>query len=138
MNANAWDVDDCKTIVDDRGRLLVIESDDVDIENFRRLYCIVFEKKGITRGHHAHKALQQVLVVINGAISIMLDDGRRRETFKITAESNARLKISKPAWREITALHDNTIIAVLADEPYHEDDYLRNYDDFIDYTRESS
>ena len=85
-----------------------------------------------------HKALQQVLVVLNGAISIMLDDGRRCETFKITAESNARLKISKPAWREITALHDNTIIAVLADETYHEDDYLRNYDDFIDYTRESS
>ena len=53
MIANAWDVDDCKTIVDDRGRLSVIESDDVDIENFKRLYCIVFAKKGITRGHHA-------------------------------------------------------------------------------------
>ena len=55
------------------------------IRHFERLYCIVFEQQGVTRGHHAHKALQQVLIVLNGAVSIMLDDGKRRETLEITA-----------------------------------------------------
>jgi len=138
MISEAWDVDDCKTILDDRGRLVVVESNELGIKHFERLYCIVFEQQGVTRGHHAHKALQQVLIVLNGAVSIMLDDGKRRETLEITAESNARLKISKPTWREITALQDNTILAVIADMPYREDDYLRNYDDFIAYTQKGS
>lgn len=120
---------------DDRGQLVAIEAmKDLPFE-VKRVYYIYDTLPGVRRGFHAHKCLQQILLCVNGSCNIHLDDGSN--TAEVTLNKpNVGLYISNDMWREMYDFTPGSVLLVLASEYYDEEDYIRNYDDFIKLVRE--
>lgn len=116
---------------DVEGYLSVIESmKDIPFE-VKRFYYIYGVPKMRKRGFHAHKKLEQYLFAINGKIRIYLDDGNVKESV-LLSKPNEGVFIHKGVWREMEFVEKNSILCVLASHHYEEDDYIRDYDQFLD------
>lgn len=102
----------------------------------KRLYYInnLIHHDQVMRGKHSHKKLQQVLFCINGSCTILLDDGsEKQEVILNTPHRGIYLGIR--LWHELYDFKNNCILLVLASDYYDEQDYIRNYDEFIEYIR---
>lgn len=120
---------------DERGRLVAVESiNDVPFE-IKRVYYITAADKDIRRGYHAHKKLKQVLICPRGSCTILLDDGFEK-TNVVLDKPNLGLVIDKVMWREMYNFSDDAVLLVLVSEFYTEDDYIRDYEEFLRYIRE--
>jgi dTDP-4-dehydrorhamnose 3,5-epimerase-like enzyme len=100
------------------------------IGTYDRVYFVYGAKKGTSRGHHAHKKLEQLLVCVYGSIEVTLFDGRH-ETVRILDNPTFSLSVGPMVWRTMRWLKDDSILFVLATEPYDETDYIRDYDIFL-------
>lgn len=94
-------------------------------------YFIVFDvpSKEI-RGEHAHKKLHQFLVCVKGTCAIVVDDGIRREEI-ILDRPNLGLHVPPLTWTTHYRYSPDAVLLVLASAPYENDDYIRNYDEFL-------
>ncbi|MFD3157168.1 sugar 3,4-ketoisomerase [Haloimpatiens sp. FM7330] len=121
-----------KKIKDKRGALIPIEeSRDIPFD-IRRIYYIFNVGKGVRRGYHTHKTLQQVLICINGSCKILLDDGKEKEIVFLN-ERNSGLFIGPNTWREMYDFTEDAVLLVLASNYYDEKDYIRDYCEFLKY-----
>jgi len=102
---------------------------------FKRVYYTYGVKEGIIRGHHAHKALEQLLICVYGAIEIMCDDGDKKE-YTVLDDPAKGQYVGKGIWRTMKWLKDDSVLLVLASEYYDESDYIRDYDEFIRLVKE--
>jgi dTDP-4-dehydrorhamnose 3,5-epimerase-like enzyme len=117
---------------DERGSLISLERGKNIPFTIKRIYYIFDTKKNVRRGYHAHKNLKQVLVCVSGSCKILLDDGSKKDMIKLDKPETA-LFIKGTIWREIYDFSSDCVLMVLADNFYDEEDYLRNYEDFLKY-----
>ncbi|MEY8468014.1 sugar 3,4-ketoisomerase [Faecalibaculum rodentium] len=119
---------------DSRGQLVAIE-EEINIPfNVKRVYFMYDTGPGVHRGFHAHKSLQQILFCVHGSCKILLDDGESRE-IAILDKPYEGLYIENDIWREMYDFTSDAVLMVLASEHYNEEDYIRDYDEFIKYKR---
>lgn len=129
-------VDDCRIIdirkySDTRGYLSVIESrEDIPFE-IKRIYYLYMVPEA-ARGAHAHKQLQQLMVATSGSVHVTLDDGVNKRTFVLDKPWKG-LHVVPGLWRDLDNFSGGTVCMVLASEHYAEEDYIRNYDEFLEY-----
>ena len=117
-------------VTDARGNLTAIESGrDISFE-IKRVYYIYDVPGGESRGAHAHKALEQVLVAISGSFTVNVDDGKEKKSFELN-RAYYGLYIPGMIWRNMDNFSTGAICLVLASDYYQESDYIRNYDEFI-------
>jgi dTDP-4-dehydrorhamnose 3,5-epimerase-like enzyme len=95
-----------------------------------RLYWIRNVPSGEQRGMHAHKSLRQIFLCLSGKVSIKFDDGNETVTFNLDSASNG-ITVEPGLWRELYAFSEDALVLVVCDQPYDEDDYIRNYDEFL-------
>ena len=133
MKKKSWIIEQSKVFCDDRGKLLVVESPSETQEAFQRMYCLHFNERGQTRGHHAHKNLIQKMIVLKGQVRVCVDNGVLKDEFILDENDNLVLKILPVTWRVLESLRKNCILAVLARDTYDETDYIRRYEDFQKY-----
>ena len=120
----------------DKGSLVFLEGcKDIPFE-VKRLYYIYGIENGIRRGFHAHKELNQALICIHGSCKIMLDDGTEKSAIVLNDPSEG-LFVGKLVWREMYDFSDDAVLLVLASSYYDEQDYIRDYNDFISYLETS-
>lgn len=120
---------------DERGLLVATEAlKDIPFE-IKRVYYITGADKNLRRGFHAHKELVQVLVCVKGSCYVMVDDGNEKKDV-LLSEPNEGLIVDKKIWHEMYDFSDDCVLLVLASDYYNEADYLRNYDDFMNYIKE--
>jgi dTDP-4-dehydrorhamnose 3,5-epimerase-like enzyme len=100
-----------------------------------RIYYLYDVPGGLSRGGHAHKELQQLVVALSGSFDITLDDGNAKRTFQLN-KPNIGLLIPSGLWRELNNFSSGSICLVLASELYTEEDYIRDYSIFIQYKKE--
>lgn len=118
---------------DKRGNLVSIEFG-LDIPFLpKRIYYIYGTQKNLSRGHHAHKSLDQYFVCISGSCELSLDSGTHKKLFVLN-KPNVGILVSGLIWREIHNLSEDCVLLVLASEHYDDADYIRNYDEFLSYT----
>lgn len=117
-------------VPDYRGNLTFVESGRHLPFTLQRVYYLYDVPSGAVRGGHAHKALEQVIIAISGSFDVHVDNGTSREKYSLN-RSHIGLYMGPMVWREIDNFSSNAICLVLASMPYEEDDYYRNYDDFI-------
>lgn len=114
---------------DHRGSLIAIE----EFENIpfpiKRVYYIFNTEKGVSRGFHAHKKLQQLAVCVTGECRMLLDNGKEREEVWLDSPTKGLL-IGDNTWREMHDFSSDCVLMVLASEPFNEIDYIRSYEDF--------
>ncbi|MGE4170327.1 MAG: FdtA/QdtA family cupin domain-containing protein [Candidatus Margulisiibacteriota bacterium] len=114
---------------DDSGQLIALESDTVPFD-IKRVYTIFNTQQGISRGFHAHKKLQQLVVCLKGSCQFLLDDGTQKGSFELN-QPYVGLLITPGIWREMHHFSPDCILMVLASQPYIEEDYIRDYDTFL-------
>lgn len=116
---------------DKRGQLVSLEEFRDIPFRIKRVYYMYDTTKGVVRGCHAHKSLQQILICIHGSCKIRLDNGREKKEILLEKPYEG-LYISNAVWREMFDFSSDAVLMVLASELYEESDYIRNYDDFLE------
>lgn len=115
---------------DDRGQLIALEEFNDIPFRVKRVYYMYDTGEGVRRGYHAHKCLEQILVCVHGSCKVHLDNGR--ETKEILLEKPYEgLYIPNNMWREMYDFSPDAVLMVFASEVYKEEDYIRDYDEFI-------
>lgn len=89
---------------------------------------------GEDRGAHAHKHCHQFLIAASGSFEVVLDDGINKRTVLLNRPFWG-LHVPPGIWASEQGFSSGSICLVLASEGYSEDDYIRNYDDFLEYRR---
>ncbi len=118
-----------RAIGDARGWLTPLEAGiDVPFE-IKRMYIIYGTQRGIDRGFHAHRDLEQVVVCVSGSCRFVVDDGRERADF-ILDKPNVGLYVGPMVWREMTNFSPDCVLVVLASKLYSQADYIRDYSEF--------
>jgi dTDP-4-dehydrorhamnose 3,5-epimerase-like enzyme len=120
---------DLPSLGDDRGGLVAIESSQSIPFEVKRLYYI-FNTSNKPRGFHAHIDLKQIAICVKGSCRFILDNGRIKEEIILNSPTQG-LCIESLTWREIYDFSEDCVLLVLASNHYDENDYIRNYQDFL-------
>lgn len=100
----------------------------------KRIYYIHNVPKNTQRGAHAHKTLKQLLFCPFGSIKILLDNGWEKEEVILDTPSMGLL-LDFCVWRDMIWLTENSVLCVAASAYYDEEDYIRDYDEFMEYVQ---
>lgn len=90
---------------------------------------------GESRGAHAHKHCHQFLIAASGSFEVVLDDGVNKRTVSLNRPFWG-LHVPPGIWAAEQGFSSGSICLVLASEGYSEDDYIRNYEDYLKYLEE--
>ena len=112
-----------------RGNLSVIENDTIPF-SIKRVYYLYDVPAGSERGGHAHKELQQFLVALSGSFDVVLNDGEEERIVTLNKPYEGLL-INPGIWRELQNFSSGSICLVVASDVYREDDYIRDFDEFM-------
>ena len=123
---------DLPKIADPRGNLTVAESMKNVPFDIKRVYWVYDVPGGECRGGHAHKKLKQMVIALSGSFHVTLDNGKQRETVLLNHPYQG-LVIETGTWRTLDDFSSGAVCMVLASELYEEEDYIRDYDEFIKY-----
>ncbi len=121
---------DLPSFGDDRGGLVAIESNRSIPFEIKRLYYIFNTSDNKPRGFHAHIDLKQIAVCVKGSCRFILDDGLHKEEVVLNSPTQG-LMIESLTWREMHDFSEDCVLLVLANGYYDEDDYIRDYDQFL-------
>lgn len=116
-------------IQDPRGNLTFIEGGHHLPFDIRRVYYLYDVPGGESRGGHAHRELEQLIIAASGSFEVVLDDGERRRSFSLN-RSYYGLYVPRHLWRELENFSSGSVCLVLASLHYDEADYYRDYTEF--------
>lgn len=122
---------------DELGSLIALEQEKNIPFKIKRVYYIFDTKKEVSRGFHAHKALEQIAICVKGSCRFVLDDGEQRQSTVLNSPSKG-LYIGNNKWREMHDFSEDCVLMIIASEYYDESDYVRNYDEFLKGTNVDS
>lgn len=120
-----------KVMGDERGSLIALEENHNVPFDVKRVFYIYGTQEGIPRGQHSHYKTKQLLVAINGGCKVTLDNGIDKETYTLN-KPNVGLFQDALIWGEMHDFSQDCVLMVLADTYYDEDDYIRDYDKFLE------
>lgn len=116
-------------IEDIRGNLSVIELDILPFE-MKRVYYLYDVPSAAERGGHSHKEQKEFLVALSGSFDVVLADGKEEQTITLNKPFQGLL-INQEIWRELNNFSSGSVCLVIASAVFDEDDYIRNFDDFL-------
>lgn len=118
----------------EKGSITVVENGISVPFSTKRVYYLYDVPGGESRGGHAHKDLYQLIVAASGSFTVTLDDGKVKRTFLLN-RPNLALMVVPGIWRTLDDFSSGSVCLVLASECYTEDDYIRDYENFIDWKK---
>ena len=121
-------------ILDKRGNLSVIESDNHVPFSIKRTYLIYDVPGGEVRGGHAFFEQKEMVVALSGSFDVEIEDGDTKKVFTLNRPYEG-LYVCPGIWRELTNFSSGSVCLVLASNLYSEDDYYRDYDEFLSLQR---
>ncbi|WP_105197427.1 sugar 3,4-ketoisomerase [Escherichia albertii] len=116
---------------DERGSLIALEEENNIPFEIKRVYYMFNTTQGVRRGLHAHRKLKQIAIAVRGSCRFVLDDGRERVEILLDNPCQGLL-IDSCIWREMYDFSKDCVLMVLADNHYDENDYIRNYEEFLE------
>lgn len=114
------------------GVLVVAEVSNLPFE-IQRMFTIT-AAAGAVRGRHAHQLCWQLMLCVAGAVEVMCDDANGRKTFSLDSPEKA-LVVPSGLWVEIGFKRNESVLTVLCDRVYEEDDYIRDYTEFLAFRK---
>ena len=121
-----------KKIHNRAGNITIIEGQKNLPFKVRRIYYLYDIPAGESRGGHAHKNLKQLIIAASGSFDVLLDDGQNKKIVTLNRPDYG-LIVVPGIWRELLGFSSGAICLVLASNLYDEKDYIRKYDEFINY-----
>lgn len=136
-----YSVYDCGIITLDRhhsqrkGDISVIENGETIPFDVKRIYYLYDVPGGESRGSHGHKHLEQLIIAVSGAFTVTLDDGNVRRSFTLNRPYQGLL-VKPGIWRTLDDFSSGSVCLVLASEKYQAEDYIRDYNEFIEFRKQ--
>ena len=121
---------DLPKVEDPRGNLSFIEEENHVPFVIERVYWIYDVPGGQVRGGHAFKQQQELIIALSGSFDVVIDDGLEKTVFRLN-RSYYGLYIPAGFWRQMVEFSTNSLALVLSSTQFDENDYIRNYDEFI-------
>ncbi len=118
-------------IEDYRGNLAIIEKDVVPFE-IKRVYYLFDVPSNANRGGHAHKEQLELLIPLSGSFDVILKDGNDINTVTLNKPDKGLL-IKSNVWRELENFSSGSVCLVISSGVFEEEDYIRNYEEFLNY-----
>jgi len=127
-------IDDCRILqlprISSHGNITSVNGGVEVPFDIARVFYLYDVPGGESRGGHAHRELQQLIVAVMGAFEVIIDDGRLRRTVTLN-RAYMGLYIPPMIWAEVVGFSSGGVTLVLASMVYQESDYLRIYDNFV-------
>lgn len=98
----------------------------------KRVYYLYDIPGGESRGAHAHKELQQFIIAASGSFDVTIEDGKNKKTIHLSKPYYG-LHLFPGMWRDLSNFSSGAICLVLASELYTETDYIRDFNEFINF-----
>ena len=138
LEHKCFHVEDCSIMEldkhhsDRKGNLTVVENGTMFPFSTKRVYYLYDVPGGASRGSHAHKNLEQLIVAVSGSFKVSLDDGTNKKTFFLNRPYQG-LYVRPGLWRDLEDFSSGAVCMVLASEVYQAEDYIRDYNAFLEF-----
>ncbi len=119
---------------DARGNLSFIEQNVHIPFIIQRTYWLYDVPGGESRGGHAYKNNQEFIVALSGSFNVIIDDGNEKIVYTLN-RSYYGLYVPKGVWREMKNFSTNSLALILSSTNYDANDYIRDYDKFLNYKK---
>ena len=135
-----YSVNDCSVIElsrhhsDRKGTISVVQNGDTVPFNVKRVYYLYDVPGGESRGSHAHRELSQLIVAASGSFRVTLDDGDVKRSFVLNRPYQG-LYVAPGIWRDLDDFSSGAVCMVLASDVYRAEDYIRDYDEFLEFRK---
>lgn len=120
--------------LDRRGNLSVVENGIHIPFDMKRAFFIYDVPGGESRAGHAHYSLYQFIIAVSGSFTVNIDDGETTESVLLNKPYEGLL-LKPGTWSHLVDFSSGAVALVLASDLYHEEDYIRNYREFLKYKR---
>ncbi len=120
---------------DRKGNISVVQNGDTVPFDVKRVYYLYDVPGGESRGAHAHRELNQLIIAASGSYRVTLDDGKVKRSFMLNRPYQA-LYVKPGVWRDLDDFSSGAVCLVLASEVYQAEDYIRDYDEFLNYRKQ--
>ena len=133
-----YSIDECRILDlgkfkgERKGDITVVENGGIFPFDVKRVYYLYDVPGGAVRGSHAHTDLWQLIVAASGSVQVTLDDGHIRRSFFLNRPYQGLL-IPPGIWRDLDDFSSGAVCMVLASEPYIKEDYIRDYQEFLEF-----
>ena len=117
-------------IIDPRGNLTVAEQKEHVPFDIQRVYWTYDVPSGESRGGHAHRDCEEVIIAVSGSFDVTLDFGDHRQTYHLNHPYQG-LYVGTGVWRTLDDFSSGAVCLVLASHLFDEDDYIRDYEDYL-------
>jgi hypothetical protein len=118
-------------ISDPRGNLTFVEGNNHIPFDIKRVFYLYDVPGGETRAGHSNTQSEQVIIAASGSFDVLVDDGFTKKRFHLN-RSYFGLYLPTLVWREIDNFSSSSVCLVLTSERYSADDYIRDYDEFLE------
>lgn len=119
---------------DSRGNLSFIEQGGQIPFDITRVYWIYDVPGGQTRGSHAFKSQEEIIIALSGSFDVILDDGISKRKYQLNRAYKA-LYVPAKMWRTLENFATNSVCLVISSGKYDEGDYIRNYKQFKQFIK---
>lgn len=120
---------------DGRGELVIIENSKIIPFDIKRLFYIYDVKDDKSRGNHANKDSEFVMIALKGSVKIKVDNGEKKEDILLNNPKKG-IHIPKLTWKEMYDFSEDCILLVLSNNHYDATEYIKEYNEFLEYANE--
>lgn len=121
---------------DAKGYLVIVEGmKDIPFE-IKRIFYIYGSDSTVIRGQHANKRTEFILINVSGQSKVKVKDGRGKEAVFLLDRPHMGIYLPKLVWKDMYDFSADSIILCLASEHYDPEEYIRDYDIFVEYVSE--
>lgn len=117
---------------DERGHLVVIEGNKDVPFDIKRIFYIYGSDPNVIRGQHANRETEFVLVNVAGKSKVKVYDGKGNEAIFILNRPHTGIYLPTMVWKDMYDFSEDSVLLVLASEAYNPNEYIRNYDEFVE------
>jgi dTDP-4-dehydrorhamnose 3,5-epimerase-like enzyme len=116
---------------DIRGRLVAAEMADALPFKPARFFLVHAVPSSEVRGEHAHRECHQFLVCVKGSVHVVVDDGMRRQEF-VLDRPEIGIHMKPLVWGTQYKYSADAVLLVFASHPYDPNDYIRDYNKWLE------
>ena len=123
---------------DERGSLVALEGgSDIPFAIKRIFYIFGTKDRSVIRGCHANLYSSFAMVMLKGSCNVMIDDGSEKTDVRLEKPTQG-LYIGKMLWKEMYNFSDGSVMAVLSDQHYNPNEYIRDYNQYLEMVRSAA
>lgn len=131
-------LDNCKIIEFQRfshpnGTIAVAENSNVLPFAIKRVFYIYDIPSDTERGAHAHRFGEQLIIAATGSFDVTISDGKETRIINLNRPYKG-LYVPPGVWVGLNGFSSGCVCLVLCSNTYDDNDYIRDYQDFLNFS----